>query len=197
MVRIVLIRHSKTKGNLEGRYIGITDEHLCEEGIRLIKEKTFPKVEKVYSSPLLRCLETSKLIYPQLNPAVYENLKECNFGLFENKNYKELNGDVYYQKWIDSEGKIPFPQGESNEEFRNRCVHAFNNIVEDIFMSGIKTSAIICHGGTIMSILHEYSYPHKDFYNWQIKNCEGFILEIDKNLWGKGDKKITVVRALC
>ena len=29
---IYLIRHGKTKGNLEGRYIGTTDEPLCEEG---------------------------------------------------------------------------------------------------------------------------------------------------------------------
>ena len=29
---LYLIRHGKTKGNLEGRYIGTTDEPLCEEG---------------------------------------------------------------------------------------------------------------------------------------------------------------------
>ena len=29
---VYLIRHGKTKGNLEGRYIGTTDEPLCEEG---------------------------------------------------------------------------------------------------------------------------------------------------------------------
>ena len=31
-MRVVLIRHSKTAGNLKGRYIGTTDEPLCEEG---------------------------------------------------------------------------------------------------------------------------------------------------------------------
>ena len=38
-MRVVLIRHSKTAGNLKGRYIGTTDEPLCEEGIRLLGEK--------------------------------------------------------------------------------------------------------------------------------------------------------------
>ena len=30
-MRVVLIRHSKTAGNLKGRYIGTTNEPLCEE----------------------------------------------------------------------------------------------------------------------------------------------------------------------
>ena len=31
-MRVVLIRHSKTAGNLKGRYIGTTDEPLCRGG---------------------------------------------------------------------------------------------------------------------------------------------------------------------
>ena len=32
MKKILLIRHGKTQGNLERRYIGRTDEPLCEAG---------------------------------------------------------------------------------------------------------------------------------------------------------------------
>ena len=35
---IFLIRHSITEGNLQKRYIGMTDEPLCEEGILLLKQ---------------------------------------------------------------------------------------------------------------------------------------------------------------
>lgn len=49
-MRVVLIRHSKTGGNLKGRYIGTTDEPLCEEGIRLLEGKTYPTAELVYVS---------------------------------------------------------------------------------------------------------------------------------------------------
>lgn len=196
MIRIALIRHSITKGNLEKRYIGTTDESLCKVGIDLIKSKSFPLVEAVYCSPLVRCIETAKLIYKDIEPIIYKDLRECNFGLFENKNYIDLEGNIQYQKWIDSNGTLNFPEGESPEEFRNRSVKTFDEIVKDIFQRNIKSSAMIVHGGTIMAILDKYSFPHKDFYNWQVKNCEGFIIEIDKNLWIKGDKKITVVEII-
>lgn len=196
MIKIALIRHSITKGNLEKRYIGITDEVLCEVGIDLIKSKSFPLVEAVYCSPLVRCVETAKLIYKDIEPIIYKDLRECNFGLFENKNYKELEGNIHYQKWIDSNGTLDFPEGESTEEFKKRCVQAFDEIINDIFQRNIKSSAMIVHGGTIMAILDEYSSPHKDYFHWQVKNCEGFIIEIDKNLWRKGDKKVTMMELI-
>ncbi|MDR4022422.1 MAG: phosphoglycerate mutase family protein, partial [Eubacteriales bacterium] len=39
-MKIILIRHGKTAGNIKGRYIGKTDEPLCEEGINEIRENT-------------------------------------------------------------------------------------------------------------------------------------------------------------
>ena len=40
MAEIILVRHGKTAGNLEGRYIGSrTDEPLCEEGIHALEER--------------------------------------------------------------------------------------------------------------------------------------------------------------
>ena len=192
MIKIALIRHSKTKGNLEKRYIGSTDESLCQVGIDLIKSKAFPLAKVVYCSQLARCIETSKLIYNDIEPIIYKDLRECDFGLFENKNYKDLEGNMHYQKWIDSNGTLNFPNGESPEEFKNRCVHTFDEIINDIFQKNVESSALIVHGGTIMAILDEYSFPHEDFYHWQVNNCEGFIIEINKNLWEKGDKKVTL-----
>ncbi|PRR81627.1 histidine phosphatase family protein [Clostridium vincentii] len=192
MIKIALIRHSKTNGNLEKRYIGITDESLCKVGIDLIKSKSFPLAKVVYCSPLARCLETSKLIYKDIEPIIYKDLKECNFGLFENKNYKELIGNIHYKKWINSNGTLNFPNGESSEEFKDRCVNAFDKIINDILQKDVKSSAMIVHGGTIMAILDRYSLPHEDFYHWQVNNCEGFVIEIDEILWIKGDKRTTI-----
>lgn len=193
MIRIALIRHSKTLGNVYGRYIGKTDEHLCDEGISLIKSKEFPKVEAVYTSPLLRCIETSKIIYPGLKPVVFEDLRECDFGDFENKNYKELEGNMDYQKWIDSNGKLPFPNGEDTEQFRKRSINGFNKVINDAINRNIKSLALVVHGGTIMSILDRYSYPHKDFYNWQVKNCCGYVVEINEDVCCMEDIKATIV----
>ena len=63
---IFLIRHGITEGNLEGKYIGFTDLPLCDEGYsaisRMKQDDIYPDVQKVYSSPLKRCLETAEVI---------------------------------------------------------------------------------------------------------------------------------------
>lgn len=180
MIKLALIRHFATGGNLEKRYIGRTDEALCEEGKRKLKEITYEEVDCVFASPLKRCLETANLIYPNVQPVIYEDLRECDFGDLENKNYMELTGNKDYSLWIESGGTLPFPNGEKVEEFKRRTVKAFDKVMNKSIEKQYEKIAIIAHGGTIMSVLDEYSYPHKDYYSWQVKNGEGFLGEFDE-----------------
>lgn len=179
MIRVYLMRHSITKGNLEGRYIGSTDEHLCEEGIKQAKAKCMPKVEMVYSSPLIRCLETADILYSNIPKAIIHGLRETEFGDFENKNYEELNGNADYQRWIDTMGKSGFPNGESFEDAYSRATQAFEVVIKDATLNHYNSIAIVTHGGTIMSIMDKFSNEKKDYFDWHIKNCEGYMLEID------------------
>ncbi|MBQ3692032.1 MAG: histidine phosphatase family protein, partial [Clostridia bacterium] len=59
-MKIIFIRHGKTQGNLEKRYIGKTDEHLCTVGIDELKNRSYPDTEIVVCSPMKRCIETAK-----------------------------------------------------------------------------------------------------------------------------------------
>ena len=63
---LYLIRHGITEGNLDGKYIGQTDLALCPQGEKqiqqLVKAGVYPCVEKVYTSPLKRCVETAQII---------------------------------------------------------------------------------------------------------------------------------------
>lgn len=175
---IFLIRHSITEGNLKKRYIGMTDEPLCKEGILLlkqIKELRKPQdVECLYVSPLKRCIETAKWLYPDLPFTVEDELRECDFGHFENKNYQELEGDIEYQTWIDSNGVLPFPGGEDPKAFKQRSVRAFLKIVKEEKKEQI---AFVVHGGTIMSIMEAFIQPSKSFYDWYVKNGCGYHLK--------------------
>ena len=105
---ITLIRHGKTSGNREKRYVGITDEALSSEGELEIKTRAYPKADIVFSSPMMRCLETAKIIYPDQEPIVIPELRETDFGRFEGKNYLErlaaqpkLAGEMLFQDWAD------------------------------------------------------------------------------------------------
>ena len=112
MTEIWLIRHGMTEGNRYQRYIGKTDELLCEEGKEKLKEFFYPEPEAVFVSPLVRCRETAEILFPEKRLRIIDQLAECDFGDFENKNYLELSGNPDYQAWVDSGGILPFPNGE-------------------------------------------------------------------------------------
>lgn len=182
---IVLIRHGKTAGNLRGAYIGRTDEPLCPEGRALLVARKeagdYPPVNRVFTSPLLRCRETAKLLYP-LAAVIREDLREMDFGDFEGKSYAELNGNPDYQRWIDLEGTIPFPGGEDPMAFRQRSAMAFRTLCRELREG--ERAAVICHGGTIMAVLAAFARPFGDFYHWQAANGCGyrFIFDAESGL---------------
>ena len=194
-MRLVLIRHFQTLGNLLGRYIGTTDEDLIPEANQNVTIN-YPKVEKIYASPLKRCIQTASILYPKQDVTLHPDLRECDFGRFENKNYVELTGDVEYQRWIDSNGTIPFPEGESNESFHKRCRSAFETIVGECIQSGIGTVALVVHGGTIMSILSAFDQQKGSFYDYQVKNGEGYEVYLNEKDWLEGRHLLKVVRKL-
>lgn len=175
--KILLVRHGKTAGNLEGRYIGNrTDEPLCEEGIQSLREKKYPPLDRVYASPMKRCVETAKILWPGCRPVLVPDLRECDFGAFENRNYQEMNGDPDYQAWIDSGGTMPFPGGEDQAAFRRRCREAFAQIVRELRCQACACAAVVAHGGTIMAILEAFGSPEKNYFDFQVKNGCGYLL---------------------
>ena len=171
----VLIRHGQTQGNIEHRYIGgRTDEALCVQGIEKLQKTEYPNVRRVFSSPMRRCLETAAIIYPDVPVEIIEDFCECDFGEFENMNYAELNGRADYQAWIDSGGEMRFPGGESRAEFAARCVRAFDELLK---RSIGEDCAVIAHGGTIMAIMEKHARPKGTYYDFQVKNGRGYILD--------------------
>lgn len=175
MTRLIFIRHGKTRGNLRGAYIGRTDEPLCDEGIAELEVKEFPRANVVISSPMKRCIQTADIIYPNVPIKIYNDLRECDFGDFEGKNYAELNGNDDYQAWIDSGGEMTFPNGEGHKEFTDRCCAAFLRAVSEC---NEKNIAFVVHGGTVMSVLERFAVPKKGYYDYMIKNGGGYLAEL-------------------
>lgn len=173
----VLIRHGQTQGNAEHRYIGCrTDEPLCEQGVAALRGKKYPPVQRVFVSPMRRCIETAQVLYPGVPVEIIRDFRECDFGDFENRNYAELDGRADYQAWIDSGGEMPFPHGESRAEFALRCVRAF----EELRGGNVRGDcAIVAHGGTIMAIMEHCARPKGGYYDFQVKNGEGYALQED------------------
>lgn len=177
-VEIVFIRHGRTPANKEHRYLGKTDESLSPEGIEALRqekaEKIYPEIDYLFASPMKRCIETADILYPGKDPILVPQWKEMDFGLFEGKNYQELNGDKQYQAWIDSGGTLPFPQGESRPCFLQRCSQGMYESVDryrELFTGGVKIGCVV-HGGTIMALLS--TFYGGEYFDYQVKNGRGY-----------------------
>ena len=194
--KIYLIRNGLTTGTIEGRYIGHTDESLCEEGRKQIIDLSttgyFPEVEAVISSPFKRCTETAKLIYPDKTPIILDELKECNFGEFEGMTADELSDNEDFKEWLKGGNDAAPPFGESNGEFSTRICNAFINIIEGLLKTGTRETAIITHGGIIMSWLAAFGLPEAPITDWRTPSGCGYMLSLNASIWSRL-RKIEVI----
>ena len=175
--RVFLIRHGKTSGNAEKRYIGTTDEPITKEGMDEIKKIKYPCADMIFSSPLKRAVQTAEIIWPGQKAIVIDELRETDFGRFEGKNYKELSKDPEYQAWIDSGGTMSFPGGESPEQVKERALLSLKKVLES--GNDATNIAIVTHGGIIMAILQHYFGGN--IYDYHVENGKGYFFEISSD----------------
>jgi len=189
---IHLIRNALTDENLEGRYIGHTDVPMSEEGklqlFQMKDELIFPPVEAVFTSPLKRCTETARILYPDNNPIEIDGFIEYNFGEFENKTADELEDHPVFSKWLAGEKGVEPPFGESNEAFGNRVCETFVKVAEGLMKTGTTSAAIVTHGGVIMAILAAFGIPELPMHQWMTPNGCGFTIKINPSLWMRARK---------
>ena len=189
-----LIRHAMTKENTEGKYIGQTDVEPTKEGLAQIKNlmdenEGYPYADVVISSPLKRCTETAKLIYPEKEPVIMQDLIEYDFGDFEGMTADELKALDTFKDWISgAHPEEPVPFGESQKEFNDRICKCFIRIIEGIIKSGTRSTAIITHGGVIMSLMAAFAIPEAPMHEWLTPNGCGYTLRIDPTVWRMGQK---------
>ena len=198
---LVFIRHGETKANRERRYLGRTEEPLSGEGKMALesyqKQGYYPRAAYLFSSPKKRCLETAQILYPQLTPVLIAEWEEIDFGRFEYKNYEELKADAQYQAWIDSGGVLPFPGGESREEFMIRCERGFVKMCREICLTAERsgeeavTVGIVVHGGTIMALLSRHGGGN--YFDWQVINGGGYVCRMKGQ---GGSARFTGIRKL-
>ena len=181
-IELIMIRHGATKANEEHRYGGNTDESLSVQGITILqKEKnngTYPMIDKLFTSPMKRCIQTVEILYPDIQPVIIPDWQEMDFGDFEGKNYQDLQEDPRYQKWIDSNGTLPFPNGESRENFIKRSKQGLyamcKELSKTVRSADMKHVVIgmIVHGGTIMALLS--SFYGGEYFDHQTANGKGY-----------------------
>ncbi|VAX25867.1 hypothetical protein MNBD_NITROSPINAE02-416 [hydrothermal vent metagenome] len=162
--RVILIRHGETKANSDMRYVGWADPSLNEAGVRqaglLSKSLNAIKPNLILTSPLKRTKETADISAGGLDVDIVidEDLKEVDFGEWENLTYREISQKhhAFAKKWIDGSPDFHFPGGESMKHFLARVERVNTRMKHE----KVETVVAFTHGGVIgQSICHLLGIP--------------------------------------
>ena len=158
MTKFLIIRHGQSTANLEERYAGWYDAPLTELGRKQAAITTDYilknyHVDAVYSSDLIRAVETVKEIAARANvPLVKEKaLREIDGGEWERKQVEEIAREYPEQAylWKTDIGKARPTGGESFGELPVRLVSALRKIAAE---NDGKTVVVASHGGAIRTM---------------------------------------------
>ena len=179
-MQLILMRHGQTQGNLEKRYVGVTDEPLCEEGIACAKAAYHDEqLQRVYVSPLQRALQTAEICFPHAEQIAVEGLREMDFGVFEGKTYLEMAELDAYNEWVAGNCEGACPGGEDKASSQQRICSALMQLLDEANAAGEKHVVVVAHGGTIMAALDRYVQSERNYFDWHVDNCEGYVLNVE------------------
>lgn len=189
--RLKIIRHGKTEANSSGIYAGITDIDLTQEGkneIILKKEKyDYGDVQKVYSSPLVRCLQTAEILFPNKAAHKVVEMQEMNFGSFEGKSTEELVLVPEFKDWLKGGMDNTPPFGESMRSVLERNFEGFDFILRDMMGQGITSAVLVTHNGILMNSLACFGLPKLKPMEFSSEFGEGYELLFTTQMWHRSN----------
>lgn len=185
-LKIHLIRHGMTEANEKGQYIGITDLELTTDGIielgALRDTYEYPPVSLFYVSPLTRCVQTLRILYPDAKAIAVPELAEMNFGEFEGKTAYALQNDSRYTDWAAGRLNAP-PGGESTAELTKRVTEGFAAVVRHVMSQGQTEAVVITHGGIIMNLLSTCALPQQPAAFWRSDPGCGYTVRVTPSVF--------------
>lgn len=174
-MKIFLIRHGETTGDVEGRYGGMYDDHLTEKGVQQLEHTAqllaSEKIDTVYSSTLIRARESAEIINAVLNTTITfsEGLRERNYGVLGGLTKEEAIEKCPEAVERHKDSANTDPDGESKSDFTQRVTETFDTIVQQ----GGDQIVLLSHGGPIKVILAHLNMPLPE------KIGDGEIIKVD------------------
>ena len=196
MAKLILLRHLKSQWNLENRFTGWTDVPLSKEGVENAKEVSEKlagvKIDKVYTSPLIRNRETTSLILENFGkkdlPIVIDkSLDERNYGALQGLNKDEVKkqyGEEQVKLWRRSWDQAP-PEGESLKDVYERAVSFFKEYIEKDLESGRDILVVASHNSLRALVKYIEKIPNEEIMNLEITYGGLLEYEFDDGIYKK------------
>lgn len=181
--KIYLIRHGLTESNKKKIYAGWCDEDVSEEGlgalIEIGRKLSGYKIEKIFSSPIRRAVQTAEVMKYFLNVPleVEKNLIEMKMGPWEG--LTEYQGKKGYSKewkiWNSKPSLLKLDGRETLEEVQQRALKSIERISN---YSDISNVLAVTHVAIIRILLVYFNKLLMDEYR-KIKIPNGAVYLLD------------------
>jgi len=184
-----LVRHGKDDDTVRGGWsqAPLTKEGLQQaEALAFFVQKSDLNIKHIYSSDLLRAMQTAEAVGNQLQLPVIpiREFREVNNGILagmKNELAEETHPGLY---WNTLDWEQPYPGGESPREFYERVREAWNQF-QKIALERNENVLIVTHGGVIqviLSIVNDEEYSNRKTLR-KIRNAELIVLEHQGEEW--------------
>ena len=183
-MNVYLLRHGETAANKEGRIQGRIDIPLNDYGIELAEvtrdgiQKEGIRFDKIYSSPLIRAVQTATIVRGDREPhqiILDDRIMEMAFGKGESlfiKDIKEKPEHANLKNCFSAPSKYIAKDGaESYEEILARAKDFLENEIKPL-EGTCENVLVVCHGAMIRALLLNVNGWDIDRY-WEIHqpNC--------------------------
>jgi 2,3-bisphosphoglycerate-dependent phosphoglycerate mutase len=160
---LVLVRHGQSEWNMLGKWTGLTDTELTENGRVEAKHAASHLHDivfhKAHTSKLKRAQQTlgeikSELVLHELETIEHEALNERDYGHHTGKNkweVKEQIGEEEFTK-LRRHWDHPVPGGETLKDVHNRTIPYFEKHIMDDLKNG-KNIIVTAHGNSLRTIM--------------------------------------------
>lgn len=174
---VFLVRHGQTNSNINGFYMGWSDESLNEEGHtqaqRLSSRLAGVPLASVYTSPLQRTYTTAVILAEphELEPKTLDDLIEIRLGDWEGLHMDEIKRrwKELWQQWRVDPSEIDIPNGESFRQVSERAVRALEAVVG---ANQNKQTVIVTHDIIVKALItYVLGVPNSIYRRFDINNA--------------------------
>lgn len=182
---IHLVRHGRTDANVEGRYVGWSDDRLNETGREeaagLAERLAGRGVRHVFTSPVRRAIETAEMLAEAWDASVrtVHDLHEIEVGPWKGLLESEVEERFpeAYDAWRRDPTRLELPGRESLEGVRDRALRGVDQIAHSLLSADAEPAVAVTHLAVLRVLwLTAEGRPLSEYHSVEGPFCEPFPL---------------------
>ena len=160
------------------------------QGARLYRINTTPANTpryREYTAVRWRAVQSAEILFPDREIVTVDDLREMDFGVFENASAADLVKLDSYKKWLKGGLDNPPPNGESLRNMMLRCYSALNLMILNMMNEGITHAGVVTHSGILMNMMSCFGLPKMKPMEFVCDPGEGYEILVSAMMWQNGN----------